>query len=254
MNKPSHLNSAAAGTAAAAILVGGKGTRLSSVISDVPKPLAPIGDKPFLFHVLNLLARAGIQKVILLTGYMHEKIVAACGNGDEFGLQIAYSHETQPLGTGGALSNAKHLLSEYDDFILLNGDTYFDSSIINLIQHPLSADDIALIGVTHTTDTNRYGSIQIEPESLRITAFLEKSNTQASYVNAGIYKLSTKILAHIPEQQFLSIEQNIFPDLIHNNHQLKAIMLDGGFHDIGLPESYFAFNKEWLHRSDNSKR
>lgn len=227
----------------AAILVGGKGTRLQSVISDVPKPLAPIAGEPFLFHLIRLLISTGIQEIILLTGYMHEKIHAACGDGQKFGISIRYSHETEPLGTGGAIQNAKSLLENYEQFILLNGDTYYDAAISQLIQHPLQTE-MGLIGVTQIHDASRYGSLQINPQTHRIENFLEKQHSTTQFVNAGIYKLSSRILQKIPEKKFVSLEQTVFPALIQQQEILTAVILNGNFHDIGLPESYAAFDQK----------
>jgi NDP-sugar pyrophosphorylase family protein len=227
----------------AAILVGGKGTRLQSVISDLPKPLAPVAGEPFLFHVIRHLAKAGVKEIILLTGYMHDNMVEACGDGSRFGISIRYSRETEPLGTGGAVANARHLLSNYENFILLNGDTFFDASISQLI-HQNMQDEIGLMGVTRIEDAARYGSLQINPTSHRIETFLEKHHSTSEFVNAGIYKLSNRILQKIPDNQFVSLEQDIFPTLIQQNETLTAVILNGNFHDIGLPESYASFGKK----------
>src|SRR5262249_48269949 len=108
----------------AAILVGGKGTRLRPLISNLPKPLAQVNGECFLYLLLREIKNAGINRVLLLTGYMHDEILAACGDGRNFGLEIDYSQEFQPLGTAGALKNAQHLLPDTEHFLLLNGDSY----------------------------------------------------------------------------------------------------------------------------------
>jgi len=237
----------------AAILVGGKGTRLQSVISTVPKPLAPIAGEPFLFHLLRLLKKAGIEKIILLTGYMHKQIKEACGDGKHFQLDICYSEENEPRGTAGAIRNAQHLLREHTDFLVLNGDTFFDESILEIIHHSLASNELGLIGVTQILDATRYGSLQINPENFYIEKFLEKNQATSEFVNAGIYKLSAKILNHIPENSMQSLEYDIFPKLTQQKNTLKAVILKGKFHDIGLPESYHAFNQQWVEESYDNR-
>lgn len=227
-------------TNTAVILVGGKGTRLQSVVSDVPKPLANVAGEPFLFLLLKMLAKEGIEKIILLTGYMHEKIVAACQDGKQFGVQISYSHEHAALGTAGALRNAEKLLNNLDDFILMNGDTYLNCSIKPLLSHPLPTDVLGILSVCQPEETQRFGTVILEPPNI-IKAFLEKDSQSSGLVNAGIYKLSCDILPYIPKNQFCSLETDIFPQLAVKK-ALHGLIQDGLFYDIGTPESYAAFN------------
>lgn len=227
-------------TDTAVILVGGKGTRLQSVVADVPKPLANIAGKPFLFLLLQTLAAQGIKKVILLTGYMHEKIVAACQDGSAFGLQIIYSQENQALGTAGALCNAETILNTLDEFILLNGDTFLECSIEPLLCQRLTDQTQGIICVCQPDEIERFGSVVLGPQN-QIEAFREKHSQSTGYVNAGIYKLSHDILKLIPKNQFCSLETDIFPQLV-SKKALSGLILNGLFYDIGTPESYKAFN------------
>ncbi|TAK79434.1 MAG: nucleotidyl transferase [Gammaproteobacteria bacterium] len=226
-------------TTTAAILVGGKGTRLQSVISDVPKSLAPIAGEPFLYLLLRHLKSAGIQRVILLTGYMHDKIQAACGDGSLFGLDIIYSQEPTPLGTGGALWHGRSYLSSQNSFLLLNGDSYIDNPLTEFIQQPLEKDAIGIIGAIRSEEYERYGSLLIDKDQF-ITGFFEKSQKNTGLVNAGIYKFSSKLLEMINGPS--SLEYDVFPYLINHGHLLAAHLLEGKFTDIGTPESYLAFN------------
>lgn len=223
----------------AAILVGGKGTRLQPLISHVPKPLAPVGAEPFLFLLIRDLVRVGYQDIILLTGYRHEMIVAACESATTLGANIRYSQELEPLGTAGAVKQAQALLSDYDDFLLLNGDTYLDD-FVSIANTPLEYA-LGLIGVIQPKINDRYGSIVFDQQTQKISSFQEKNQALQSYVNAGIYKLSTQILGYIPAQQFCSLETDILPKLLEQAKVLKAVPLHGQFYDIGLPESYLQF-------------
>lgn len=226
----------------AAILVGGKGARLRSLISDIPKPLAPIAGEPFLFIVLRQLVKVGIQRVVLLSGYLSEKIREACGDGSQFGLEIIYSEELEPLGTAGALSHSKVFFQEGSSFILMNGDTYLDCSLEAFFQSELTQDVFGIIGTIPSQEIKRFSQLEIDPLTMRISSF-SAQNTIYSYVNVGIYHLSTKIFEIIPEKQFSSLEDDIFPSLIQSGKTLKAFPLTGKFIDIGIPESYLAFNE-----------
>lgn len=230
----------------AAILVGGKGTRLRSVVSDVPKPLAPVAGEPFLFIILRQLQSAGISRVVLLTGYQHEKIEAACGDGKQFGLEIIYSREIEPLGTAGAILKAKPYLQESKEFILMNGDTYLDCSLDIFLNLSFDPQWMALIGAMQPEETERFGTLKVNLHNFQIEEFIEKgkSTADSKLVNAGIYRLSSSIFDVIPAEQFCSLETDIFPQLLQKKLILRALPIEGKFVDIGVPESYLAFNRK----------
>lgn len=228
-----------------AILAGGLGTRLRPVISDVPKPLAPVNGKPFLFILLNKLASLGVSQVVMLTGYMHDKIVEACSDGADFGLRIRYSKEESPLGTAGALANAAPLFENESEIVLMNGDTYLDAELKDFITQPLRPDLMGRIGILACEDSARYGSVKLNKQHI-IEAFNEKQAQSTGLINAGIYKLSTRIFDHIPTGVTVSLERDTFPKIIREcgKNGLEGLELHGKLTDIGTPESYHAFNQE----------
>ncbi|RYD05686.1 hypothetical protein N752_07255 [Desulforamulus aquiferis] len=122
----------------AIVLVGGLGTRLKTIVSEVPKPMAAIGGYPFLTYLLEYLSKYNIKKVILATGYMHEKIMDYYGYRYG-GIVIDYSIEYEPLGTGGAIKKALENVSEKDVFIL-NGDSFFDINLNHIYSKHLAID------------------------------------------------------------------------------------------------------------------
>lgn len=225
----------------AAILVGGKGTRLQPILPHIPKPLAPINGEPFLKLIISQIANTSITQIILLTGHLHQQIQDYCEDGKKFGVKIMYSHENQPLGTGGALANAAGILGQFSEFILLNGDTYLETSLNNLIDYPLSKETMGVIGTMMINDSSRYGSVQINSQTNNIESLAEKSSHKSGIVNAGIYKLSSAILKEIPQGKFCSLETEVFPTLIKNGMILKGLDLLGKFYDIGTPASYEEF-------------
>lgn len=248
------LMSESTGCLQAVILAGGEGTRLKSVVSDVPKPMAPIDGKPFLEYLFAILKSAGIKNIVMLTGYKAESIKSHFGFGEAFGVEIKYSDEGKPLGTGGALFNAWDMLE--DEFIVVNGDTFFDIQLELLDSIISEASMKALIVLRYSTNIQRYGSIDID-KSYKITSFKEKgalaSDRVDSYINGGIYYFSKKILQDYNRKlkgQKISIENDIFPELADMG-LLSGFPLGGKFIDIGIPEDYNAAKKiipQWLEK------
>ncbi len=231
----------------AMILAGGRGTRLRPVVSDVPKSLAPIQGKPFIFYLLDYLHAQNIREVILLTGYMHEKIVAACGDGSSFGLKMSYSQEHEPLGTAGAIKNAEKFLQHESEFLILNGDSYAPAAIKALVDHKLLPHQLGLIAVSKMQDASRFGTVIFDATDKTIRAFQEKSSEMsAGYVNAGVYRLSQKILQAIPVGKSVSLEREIFPKIVG---RLGVVESPEGFDDIGLPENYREFTAKVAHEN-----
>jgi NDP-sugar pyrophosphorylase family protein len=220
----------------AAILAGGLGTRLSSVVSDRPKALAPIRGRPFLAYLLDQLADAGIQTITICTGHGAAQIEAEFG--DTFrGARIRYSRETSPLGTGGALRLALPKLDS--SFVLvLNGDSFAEVDLDAFWTWHLTRKATVSLALAQVTDARRYGSVQAD-EAGRIRGFVEKSkNAGPGLINAGAYLLARQIIADIPPERSLSMEREIFPGLV--GHGLYGWAGCRRFIDIGTPESYSA--------------
>jgi len=225
------------------ILAGGLGTRLRSVVQDVPKPMADIQGKPFLEYLLQLLIQNGYQNFLFLVGYKGDMIKNYFGDGSKFGVNIEYSSEAIPLGTGGALFNAWHKLS--DDFFLVNGDTFFD------IQYEIMEDFVAgrnpelLIALRYSNDLSRYGIIEIDG-SYKVISFSEKAQIQENqidgYINGGVYFVNKKALEPFYEKYVnspVSLENDILPLLV-KLCKVYGLPIGGKFIDIGIPEDYFS--------------
>lgn len=229
----------------AAILAGGKGTRLASVVPDTPKPVAPIGEKPFLFYVFEDLARIGIRDVVLLTGYHHEKVVEQCRSAETLGLSVHYSRETEPLGTGGALRQAIETSPFLKKpFLLLNGDTVIEPTVKPLLDHTLEKEEVILMGIMEVEDRSRFGGVELRGAGPRIERFLEKGASDPGWVNSGAYLVSPRILEFTPQRPaFLSLENEVLPRLLREEIPIRGVPLPGRFHDIGVPESYWAFHE-----------
>lgn len=215
----------------AIILAGGKGTRLRSVVSDAPKPMARIQGRPFLEILIENFYAKGITHFILSVGYMADSIVKYFKTKYP-NLDISFSLENEPLGTGGAIRPAfEQVKGQFA--LVINGDSLFDVKIEEL--HPFDADDLPIIFGRHVNDVTRYGHFLYEGN--KIHHYLEKQGHGPGYINCGIYVLGKDTLHSFPADQKFSIERNYFSEFSEQN-PATIIFSDGYFIDIGLPESY----------------
>jgi NDP-sugar pyrophosphorylase family protein len=222
-----------AGTTAA-ILAGGKGTRLSGTVDDRPKVLAAVNGKPFLGYLLGQLKAAHIRRVVLCTGYMGDMIRESFGSEYD-GMTLAYSHETVPMGTGGALRLAMPLLDS-DPFLVMNGDSYCHADLETFFVWRREQNIPNAMVLTLLDDVARFGSVDMDGRN-RITRFREKTQEiSRGFINAGIYLLSRESIARIPADRPVSLEREIFPTLIEEG--ITGFQCRGRFIDIGTPESY----------------
>lgn len=219
----------------AIILAGGKGTRLQGVVSDRPKPMAQTCGRPFLEWLLIALRQQDIRRVVLATGYMAETVEAYFGSGAAWDLEITYSVETGPLGTGGAIRQAAGLV-ESEQLLVLNGDSYcrLDWSRLAAMHHDRGA--AATMWLVPQPDCKRYGAVAIGEDGC-VRAFIEKSGTQgAGLINAGVYLLNRRVVEAIPQGRPAALERDIFPHLVGGG--LYGVVGEERFLDIGTPESY----------------
>ncbi len=180
----------------AIILCGGLGTRLKSVIKDIPKPMAPINDKPFLEFIFEYLKKQGIKEVILAVSYKYEVIQEYFK--DEFlGIKIKYSIEKEPLGTGGAIKEALKFIK--NEAYVLNGNTFFD---IDLTKLKLNGNRICL-ALKQMNDFDRYGTVNVDKHGF-VISFEEKVFKKQGLINGGIYLLTKDIFNEFDlEKNFL---------------------------------------------------
>jgi NDP-sugar pyrophosphorylase family protein len=225
----------------AVILAGGLGTRLRSVVADQPKVLAPVLGRPFITYLLDQVAQAGIRDVVLCTGYLGEQVQTALGN--TYGpLHLAYSQETELMGTGGALRIALPLLKT-DPVLVLNGDSYCEADLPAFYrQHQAVVAEASLL-LMHLPDTGRYSCVEIDTDGC-VLRFEEKGQSAAAgWINAGIYLLSRMFLQAIPSGRFVSLEKEMFPAWIGRGlygFSSKLVDTEEHFLDIGIPEDYAA--------------
>ena len=220
----------------AIILAGGRGTRLKTIISDLPKPMAPIMNVPFLTYQLNYLKHFGIKKVIFSVGYLSEKIIAHYNQSFE-NISIEYSIEKNPLGTGGGIRMAMSNLKE-DLVLILNGDSFFDLDLEQFYNLHLEQKSDFSLALRYVNNSERYGNIEFN-SSNQITSFIEKNQlNQSGYINAGVYILSKKLyLQNTKPDINFSIEKDFFEKQL-NQLIIKGFEFKDYFIDIGIPEDY----------------
>lgn len=215
----------------AIVLAGGLGTRLRSVVQDLPKPMAPINGKPFLAFVLEYLKRQGITEIILSVSHKYELIQKYFK--DEFdGVKIHYNIEKELLGTGGAIKDALKLVK--NEVYVLNGDTFFD---IDLKKLTLSSSKIC-IALKQMQNFDRYGTINVDEHGFT-TSFKEKIFKKQGLINGGIYLLKKNIF-----DEFNLEEKFSFEEFLQENYKTLKIqtqIFDDYFIDIGMPEDYQIF-------------
>jgi D,D-heptose 1,7-bisphosphate phosphatase len=215
----------------AVILVGGRGTRLGAATDDCPKPMIPVGGRPFLDYLIANLARHGFRDILLLAGYRAEQLKALEARSAEFGCRIECLVESSPAGTAGALVNARERLAP--QFLLLNGDSILDINYLDLCMPEMDASRaIGVIALRPLGDTGRYGRVELNGD--RVTAFAEKSASGPGLINGGIYWLDKSVLDWIAGTPS-SLEGQVFPRLTREG-LLRGKFYDGFFIDIGVPE------------------
>lgn len=216
----------------AIVLAGGLGTRLREVVSDVPKPMAPIAGRPFLEILLSNLARKGFDRVILSIGHMSEAVTRHFGITFE-GMALAYEIESTPLGTGGATRTALGRCEE-DHAFIFNGDTYLDLEMDEVEALWFEAGE-PIIVARHVADSIRYGRLDVEDG--RVKRFREKGIPGAGLINAGTYVLPRDALAQFPPDMPFSLEADYLVAAVRNIG-FRAFVTHGFFIDIGLPDDY----------------
>jgi len=226
---------ASIGRMLALLLVGGLGTRLRSAVPSKPKPLAPIGQGPFLELLVLQLRSQGIRRLVMCTGHMAGQIREYFGDGRKWDVSIEYSEETRPLGTGGAVKLAAPFLGGGSDFLVLNGDSFVEIDFGRFVEFHRGHGGIVSIATRRVPDSSRYGTVRVDASN-QVVSFLEKTGVQTpGLVNAGAYLFRRNVLDFIPDGP-TSLEKDVFPGLLER--RVFAAEQSGMFIDIGTPEDY----------------
>ncbi|MEW5828111.1 MAG: sugar phosphate nucleotidyltransferase [Chloroflexota bacterium] len=223
----------------AVVLAGGKGTRLAPYTQILPKPLMPIGDMPILEILVRQMKRAGIQDIVVTVGHLAELLRSYFKDGSQFGVNISYSLEDQPLGTAGPLSLLDGL---GETFLVTNGDVLTTLPLAELIAYHRRSGAAATIAMHARKVRIDYGVIQFDGGH-EVTGYIEKPSYDYS-VSMGIYVFDARVLPHIPYNQYLD-----FPDLvlklIGGGERVIGYPFSGYWQDLGRPDDYAQANQEF---------
>jgi len=227
----------------AVVLVGGKGERFNFQ-GDIPKVMASLYEKPFLHYVINWLKKEGIEEIILCTGYQEEIIKNYFGSGEKFDIKIKYSHEDEPLGTGGALKLTEEFIDE--TFVMLNGDCLVECDLKKAIEEHKKNNSIATINLTKANNPENQELIEFEEENLIVKNILKRDteehknfiqNNKRLFCNSGLFIFEPGVFEYLPKEKN-TLEPTLFPKLIKNNKKIGAFYDEGVYIEIGNPELY----------------
>lgn len=220
------------------VLAGGLGTRLRGVIADRPKCLAPIGDRPFLALLIEKLVASGVTDVVLSLGFMADKIIDMLDTL-HVDASIRYVVEEELLGTGGAILNA-FKTQGLDEALVVNGDSYLEGDLSGMLPALDRANgELFRMALTRVENRARFGGVDLDATG-KVAGFLEKGQTSAGFINAGIYRLCGDALPWANTAAF-SLESVVLPELAQRGN-LMGIAVEGEFTDIGVPDDYFLFS------------
>jgi len=226
----------------AIILAGGLGTRLRSVIRDLPKPMAPINNKPFLELLINYWIERGINSFVISVGYKKSEIINFFGE-QYLGASISYAEENSPLGTGGGMLRALQLCQTSQDIIVINGDTYFDIDYQELINFHHANSSLWTFSLKRMRFSERYLPICVEKTG-KISSFNASRSGKSVLINGGVYIINTRIFDNFDfkESEKLSLENDLIPLLYESGINFFGLESKGQFIDIGIPEDYILAN------------
>ena len=226
----------------ALILAGGRGTRLSPITDDLPKPLVPVANEPIITHVLRTLKKSGVSEAAVALGYGGEAIKEYLETHGTEGVPVKYFDEETPLGTAGSAARVGRFFD--GDFVSVGGDTLFDFDVTPAFEYHKNVGAVATVLMSHADDPRRYGSALTDSYG-RITSFIEKPDwrrVRGDAISTGIYILSPRIFDFIPRGKFCDFAKDVFPNIVGG--ALFAFSADGYFCDVGTPASYLIANAD----------
>ena len=214
------------------LLCGGLGARLRSVTNELPKVMVEVEGEPFLNFIIRHLKSQGVERVILCTGYQAQ-VVENYYRKNDFEIVIDYSREETPLGTGGAIKNAREIIDS-DEFFVLNGDCFCPVELKDMLKFHYQKKALATIAAHRIENADEFGTLEIK-ENKGIASFKEKMKGVINqYANAGVYCFNKEILNLFPEKDKFSLEVDVFPEMV--NAKLFAFLTEKEFLDIGTPD------------------
>jgi mannose-1-phosphate guanylyltransferase len=229
------------------VMAAGKGTRLRPVTDLLPKPMAPVANRPVLHHILRLLQRHGFREVVLNLHHMPEVITDHFGDGSAVGLDMRYSFEPELLGTAGGVKKNEEFLG-IGTFLVMSGDALTDIDLTGLVAAHRRTGSIATIAVKEVADPSLYGVVVTDDDD-RVVGFQEKpprEEARSHLCNCGIYVFEPEILSLIPAGEFDDFGSRLFPDLLRQRVPFHAHTFGGYWSDVGNLGEFFRGNADAL--------
>jgi len=224
----------------AIILAGGLGTRLRSVVPDLPKPMAPMNGRPFLSYLMDYWIDQGVRRIVLSIGYKSHAIQDCYGDAYR-DAEVMYSVEETPLGTGGGLIQSLRLVQDVEDVLILNGDTFFAVDLKGLsLNHQKTGADITM-ALLDVVDNNRYGGVSMNQEGRIESLACSDGGSVNKRVNGGVYLMKKDVFDDYTGDDSTprcSLEDDLFPAVLNSAKKVYGYLSDGRFIDIGVPEDY----------------
>ena len=232
----------------AILLVGGRGTRLAELTKNTPKPMLKVAGAPVTEHQIARAQAAGVTEIVLATSYLAEVFEPYFGDGSKFGISIKYAIEKQPLGTGGAISNAAKFLNlaEDESVFIFNGDVLSGHDLRAQAQfHESKGADVTL-HLVRVDDARAYGCVPLNQDG-KVLEFLEKMDqSKVNTINAGCYIFNGSAISQIPQDSVVSVERQTFPELLKSKGALYGYVDDSYWIDMGTPASYIKASKDLI--------
>lgn len=231
----------------AVVLVGGFGTRLRPLTSDLPKQMLPIVDRPMIEHVVGHLAAHGVEEVVLSLGFLPDAFRDAYSDGRCAGIPLHYAVEPEPLDTAGAVRFAAEDAGIDEAFLVLNGDVLTDLAVDELIVFHRASGAEATVSLTPVDDPSRYGVVPTDADG-RVTGFVEKPPAGAApcnWINAGTYVFEPSVIDRIEPGRRVSVEREVFPAMADEG-VLYGLRSEAYWVDTGTPETYLGVQLDLL--------
>ena len=226
----------------AVIMVGGMGTRLRPLTETCPKPILPVLDKPCLSYLIENIAFAGIDEIILACGYRYPQLAETIGDGSDIGVKISYSFEDEPLGTAGAIKKVEEMLE--DTFVAINGDVFSRIDVAEIIKEHFSSDAAITISLTEVKNPCEYGIARLEKDG-RISEFKEKPKPEevfSNLINAGYYVVQKEVLKYVPDKRQYDFSKELVMDLMKKECRIQGYRYTGPWLDVGRPSDLIGAN------------